>query len=61
MDTTTTTPTTKTFIAAAMQYFGRLPDQSLGSFRDELHALTAKDRADMAPMLAEALGCPVTP
>lgn len=56
-----TQPQTKNFMSAAMAYFGRLPDQPLAAFRDELHALTQKDREEMAPLLGQALGCTVTP
>lgn len=35
------------FIAACKQFFGLLPGQTLAKFRDEMKALTPKDRADI--------------
>lgn len=34
-----------TFTKAMMQFFGKLPGQTLGQFADELKALSAEDRA----------------
>lgn len=34
-----------TFTKAMMQFFGKLPGQTLGQFAEELKALTAEDRA----------------
>ncbi len=44
------------FIVACKAYFGMLPGQTLQQFKEEVAALTPADRAELAPMLAQALG-----
>ncbi len=53
-------PETLTFAAAAVKFFG-YNGKTLSDFSKELKALTAEDRANLAPLLGEALGVPVTP
>lgn len=47
------------FAAAAKRFFGLKDGQSLLQFAQELKGLTQKDKEELAPLLAEALGCPV--
>jgi hypothetical protein len=44
------------FMAAAKQYFGMLPGQTLMEFKKEMDAVPTKDRMDMKPELELALG-----
>lgn len=47
------------FVAACSKFFGKKPDQTLMQFRDELKALTEKDRADLCAMF-KTVGIEVT-
>lgn len=47
-------------MAACSEYFGRKPGQGFKEFKEEVDQLTDKDRADLAPLLAAALGKEVT-
>lgn len=44
-----------TFTVAAMKIFGRKEGQGIHEFGAEVKALTPEDRADMAPLMTEAL------
>ena len=46
----------KTLMSAIMTFFGRKEGQTLAEFRDELHQLTDKDKAELGVMLAEHYG-----
>ena len=46
----------KGFIIACKDFFGFLPGQTLFEFKNEVAALTPKDRAEMLPGLEKALG-----
>lgn len=48
------------FIVACKEYFGFLPGQTLLQFKDEVSQLTPADRTEMAPLLAQLIGRPVT-
>lgn len=48
------------FIVACKEYFGFTPGQTLLQFKEEIAALTPKDRADLAEGLSAALGKPVS-
>ena len=48
-----------TFTVACIRFFGKREGQDLRSFNDEVKALTPADRAELAPLLATALGEPV--
>lgn len=48
------------FIAACRQYFGLKTDQKLTEFAAEMKELTDKDRAELQPLLAQALKTEVT-
>lgn len=47
------------FVAACNKFFGKKEGQGLQQFAQELGQLTAQDKAELAPMLSEALGEPV--
>lgn len=47
------------FASACMKFFGRKPGESLLEFAGEVKKLTAEDKAEMAPLLSEALGVEV--
>ncbi|HET8772782.1 MAG TPA: hypothetical protein VFP80_03285 [Thermoanaerobaculia bacterium] len=44
------------FVQAISKYFGRREGQTLSDFQKEISALTHKDKLDLQPMLAAALG-----
>ena len=44
------------FVPACKQFFGFHPNQTLMGFRDEVHALTPEDRAELAPLLSKEIG-----
>jgi len=46
----------KAFVAACAQYFGRKEGQTLSEFQKECNQLTPKDKAELAPLLAKAIG-----
>ena len=47
---------TISFMIGCRRFFGMKPEQKLAEFATEVKQLTPVDRAEMAPMLAEALG-----
>ena len=47
------------FVLAASKFFGRLPEQTLKEFNDELKALTPADRGEFVAMF-KAIGWTVT-
>lgn len=47
---------TISFVSAVVRFFGPLPGQSKLDLGKEVKALTEQDRAELKPMLAEALG-----
>jgi hypothetical protein len=50
----------KAFIIACMEYFGKRSGQTTLEFKNEVEALTRKDKEELQPLLAAALGCEVT-
>jgi len=48
------------FIIACKRFFNLRPGQGLTDFNNEVKALTKSDRAELAPLLADALGVVVT-
>jgi len=50
----------KAFIIACMEYFGKRPGQTTLEFKNEVEALTRKDKEELQPLLAAALGIEVT-
>lgn len=50
----------KAFIIACNEYFGKLPGQTMLEFKKEVDALTPKDKAELAPLLAKHFGEEVT-
>lgn len=50
---------TKSFVNAAVTFFGRKPGQSIADISAELKALTPEDRAELAPLLSKELGVEV--
>jgi hypothetical protein len=47
------------FTVAVSRYFGRKEGETLSEFQNEIRQLTPKDKEELKPMLAEALGEPV--
>ncbi len=47
------------FGAACMRFFGKKPGESLQQFAAELRALTKEDKAELAALLAVALGAEI--
>jgi hypothetical protein len=47
------------FASACMKFFGKKPGETLLQFANEVKALTPEDKAELAPMLSEALGVEV--
>lgn len=48
------------FIVACKEFFGFKPGQTLLEFKEEIAELTPQDRAELAPLLAHAIGKPVS-
>lgn len=48
------------FIVACKEFFGFAPGQTLMEFKEEVSKLTPADRAELAPLLAAAIGKPVS-
>lgn len=47
------------FTKAVMDFFGKKPGQTTAELAQELKQLTQKDKEELCPMLAAALGCEV--
>ena len=47
------------FVQACLRFFGRKEGQTLAQFGEEVRQLTPADRAELTPMLAEALKEPI--